>query len=79
MLSPIPARTDLTDRECSKIIGGLIGSLCQMADEQAVRRAVRFWAETDELWKAIEFAGKSARELVKAIGGKSVPDNPHKV
>lgn len=52
-LSPAVARTDLTDRECSKIIGGLLGSLCTVADVDAVRRAVQWWAETPEAWAAI--------------------------
>jgi hypothetical protein len=42
---------DLTDRECSKLLGSLIGGLCLMADKRTVRRAVRFWAESDDLWQ----------------------------
>lgn len=44
------ARTDLTDRECAKILGGLLGSLIQMAPAETVRQAVRWWAESDEAW-----------------------------
>jgi hypothetical protein len=55
MLDPRPARTDLTDRECARIIGGLLGSLSGIAfDAATVRRAVRFWADTDELWVMME-------------------------
>jgi hypothetical protein len=49
-LDPKPARTDLTDRECTKIIGGILGALCQMTDIETLRNAVKWWAETDELW-----------------------------
>lgn len=52
-LSPQAARTDLTDRECTKLIGGLIGGLCQMSDPQTVRDAIRWWAESDEAWNAM--------------------------
>lgn len=49
-LSPMKCRTDLTDRECALIVGGLIGSLSEMADLSAVRRAIKWWAETDQAW-----------------------------
>ena len=50
-LAKTPARTDLTDRECAKLIGGMLGGLTQMADVETVRAAVRWWAETDDVWK----------------------------
>lgn len=53
-LSTVPARTDLTDREFCKIIGGLIGAMVQMGDRDDVRNAVRWWAETDEAWKLFD-------------------------
>lgn len=54
-LDPRPARTDLTDRECARIIGGLLGSLRGVAvDGETLRRAVRWWAESDDAWTAIE-------------------------
>lgn len=49
-LDDAPARTDLTVRECTKIIGGLVGGLSQMAPIANVRDAVRWWADTDEAW-----------------------------
>ncbi len=36
---------------CS-VIGGLIGSLCEIADKRAVRTALLWWAETDAAWSA---------------------------
>ena len=58
-----PARTDLTDRECSKLLGSLIGGLCLMADKETVRAAVLWWGENDDAWRAMDLMGK-------AIAGK---------
>lgn len=56
-LNPQAARTDLTDRECAKIIGGLLGTLVQLAEPETVRKAVHWWAENDRAWAPmIEFA-----------------------
>lgn len=52
-LSPAPSRTDLTDRECSVLVGGLLGGLVRMADLPTLRRAVRWWAETDDARDAL--------------------------
>ena len=57
-----PSRTDLTDRECANILGGLIGSLCNMADRDKVRAALRWWAETDRLWSLMPETAAKARE-----------------
>jgi hypothetical protein len=48
-----PVRTDLTDRECSRIIGGLLGCLSTMTDIETLRNAVRWWAETDIAWQGL--------------------------
>ena len=53
-LDPRPARQDLTSRECSKLLGGLIGSLGMMAPLETIREAVRWWAEADGAWREIE-------------------------
>jgi hypothetical protein len=38
----------LTQKECQKVIGGIIGSLCEMAgDVDTVRRAVEWWLSSD--------------------------------
>ena len=63
-----PARTDLTDRECSKIIGGVIGTLCQMAPAENVRAAVAWWAETDDAWSALDQLTEIAMAEAKARG-----------
>lgn len=50
------ARTDLNSRECAKLLGGLIGALSSMAPLPELREAVRWWAENEEAWKALELA-----------------------
>lgn len=62
-LSPQPARTDMTDRECAKIIGGLIGSLCLLADRDQVRKAVQWWAEQDAAWGAFPQTAQQANAI----------------
>ena len=52
-LNTKPARTDLTDRECTKIIGGLLGGLMEMADLDTLRAAVRWWADSDQSWEML--------------------------
>lgn len=50
-LNTRPAREDLTDRECAKILGGTIGGLELMTRGNEVRDAVRWWANlSDEQW-----------------------------
>jgi hypothetical protein len=49
-----PARLDLTDRECAKLLGGMIGALAEMAPLENVRAAIRWWAEHDDPWAALE-------------------------
>ena len=46
-LDPAPARTDLTDRECAKLLGAAIGGLLQMASVEDVRAAVRWWSKLE--------------------------------
>ncbi len=46
-------RTDLTDREATRLLGGQIGALVQLSDIDTIRRAVRFWAEQDGLWDSL--------------------------
>lgn len=67
-LSDEPVRTDLTDRECAKIIGGIIGSLTQVADAAAVRQAVRWWADTDEAWHLIDRGKQAGMAWMKEEG-----------
>lgn len=60
-LNEKPARFDLTDRECAKLLGGMIGSLLHMADANDVRAAVRWWAaRKPETWREM---GASARQI----------------
>jgi hypothetical protein len=53
MLKPLskePARR-LTDREVAKVLGGLLGGLCDMSSVDDVKNAVEWWAKTDEAWE----------------------------
>lgn len=64
------ARRDLTDRKCANIIGGLIGSLCTMANPEQVKAAVKWWAETNAAWELFKVAGgyppDAARQAINA-------------
>lgn len=51
-----PVRTDLTSRECCRILAGSAGSLLAMADEEAVREAFRFIADRDDFWQEMRAA-----------------------
>lgn len=65
------ARTDLTDRECAKLIGGTVGVLMQMANEETVRRGLRWWADlTDGQWAQLADAERAI------LGGLTGP-HPH--
>lgn len=60
-----PARLDLSDRECAKLLGGNIGVLMQMAEPNAVRRAVKWWAEQPEsTWERLD---RQADEINRAM------------
>lgn len=63
-LSEKPARVDLTDRECARIIGGLLGSLAGVAESiDALRNAVRWWADTDQVWTTFEKIEEENRKI----------------
>lgn len=62
-LTPTQTRHDLTDRECAVIVGGLIGSLSEVADLAIVRRAIQWWAETDQAWVQVVRAKAAASNL----------------
>ena len=63
LLDTRPARTDLTSRECSKLIGGMIGTLCQMAPMENVRTAIKWWAQTDAAWSLLDGMTQVATEV----------------
>ncbi len=45
-----PARDDLTDRECAKLIGGFLGGLIGQADVDDVKRAIDWWSQNQSAW-----------------------------
>lgn len=53
MLDTREPRNDLTDRECAKLLGGMIGGIVTMSSPEVVRAAMRWWAETDAAWEYI--------------------------
>lgn len=52
-LDPAPAHI-LTDRECAKLLGGIIGCLTEWCGPATVKRAIRWWAENLDAVDAIE-------------------------
>jgi len=51
-LSPYERRNDLTDRECTSIIGATIGGLSDMASKEDLRNAIHWWADNfDKLYE----------------------------
>lgn len=70
-LDPRPARTDLTDRECTKIIGGLLAPLVQRAGSECIRPAVgtvcRLLRGEPLDWEAASDREEEAAVLVGAL------------
>lgn len=48
MLDVNPAQR-LTDRQCARLIGMMLGCLCTMANTSDVLRALQWWTERPEL------------------------------
>ena len=48
-----PARTDLTSRECSKLIGGIVGTLAEMAGAHEIKTAIAWWDRHPEVVDAV--------------------------
>lgn len=66
-LSIEPSRMySLTDRECANVLGCLIGGLATMNDPTVVRRAVRWWADSDEAWRVFDRQREQLAALAKA-------------
>lgn len=66
-LNPEPRRCDLSVRECTSILGGSIGGLCQNANVETVRQAVQWWAETDEAWAMFYRLADGAPDLLSKL------------
>jgi len=49
-LDPRPYRQDLTDRECAKLLGAVIGGLCESAGVDTVKRAIDWWSQNESCW-----------------------------
>ena len=64
-LSPDSARSNLTDRECAKIVSSLCGGLTQMTSVETVRNALRWLVETDAVWDMFEQQKRIADDFVR--------------
>jgi len=68
MIKLTPQRVEpLTDRACTRLLGGLIGCLCGLADPENVKRAVQWWAENPEAIDMI--ATSEANTLARGYRG----------
>ena len=67
-LDPRPVR-QLTDRECAKILGGIIGGLMTMTSLNTLRHAFRWWSENDIGWEAMEKAKEAQRRAQEMYSG----------
>jgi hypothetical protein len=70
-----PARKDLTDRECATLIGGLIGSLAQVAPIENIRRALQWWLEHEQPWREIEEFSRLMQDGDSAVAASPQHDN----
>lgn len=53
----------LNEAQIRKLIGGAIGSLCQMADVGDVRAAVEWWAGNRVAWTVLEKMGERGGKI----------------
>lgn len=67
-LEPEARRKDLTIREMTSIIGGLVGGLCENSDPKKVRLAFKWWAETDAAWFVFhDIANKKLKKVAESL------------
>jgi len=45
-----PARNDFTSREFAKLIGALLGGLCELGSIDDVKKAVDWWSNNTSAW-----------------------------
>jgi len=65
-LSELPARTQLTDLECSLIMGTSLAVLLQMGEPDEVRRRLRWWTEYEQGWAILLEYAEEIRRLAGA-------------
>lgn len=77
-LDPRPGRTDLTSRECAKLIGGTIGCLVGMASVDAVREAIRWWAgpEAKDAWLVLGNLGTAGPTIAADLIARQTDREP---
>lgn len=71
------ARTDLTSRECAKLIGGMLSGLAGMARAGEIKLALSWWAQHPEVVDAmfahagqLEAVGEDIAATAEAAQGK---------
>jgi hypothetical protein len=63
-LSPNPVHS-FTNRECTSILGSLIGGLVRYAGVINVREAVNWWATNPEAWELMQAGGSRYEEILR--------------
>lgn len=48
-------RTDLTSRECSRLLSSLVGGLTMLTTGEEVRKAVKWLASEDKFWELLYY------------------------
>lgn len=69
-------RKDLTDRECAKLIGALLGGLVQLADTATVRKAIAWWNENEAAWQVFEHLKAAKYEAARNLSRKLEKEKP---
>jgi hypothetical protein len=72
-LDPRPAREDLTDRECAKLLGGFLGGLIDQADIDAVKRAIDWWSQNESAWTTFRKMKNYCKEHPNVDVATSIP------
>lgn len=57
----------LSQRDCEKLLGSLIGGLLTMADPLDIMKALLRWSEDEELWNKMVDTSKKLTSLEEII------------
>lgn len=67
MTGDIPAARALTVVEIVKVLGGVIGGLCDFCELDTVRAGVCWLADNDEFWQGVAIGVERQKELARDI------------
>jgi hypothetical protein len=62
-LEPEPCRRDFTVRECTSLLGAMIGGLQQFADVETIRRAVHWYTKSDAPWQMFRLMEREGEKV----------------